>query len=302
MRSFKEIVEKASKGTPVRLAVAAPYDYNTLKAVLEAAKRGMVQPNLYGCREKIESVFIRNGWEICGCKVFDTDDPILKAVDSIRAGENDVIMKGAVTTPALMSVCLSKTRGLNMGRNISSIVVCEIPKYGKLLTVSDPALNILPDLQQKIDITKNMIELFQAVEVENPKIALLSSMEEVSAKIPSSMDAAVITQMARRGQIRGGIVDGPLAFDNIISSDAAEKKGICSEVAGCADGIVVPNIECGNAIIKSFVYFADSCNACVIMGALAPVVLPSRAGKLETKLSALALGTLIAKRKRDIQI
>lgn len=300
MKNFQEVIKKAVQGAPAVLAVVAPYDENTVSAVVMAKKEGVAEPRLFGNRQCISDALSSVG--ACGADydIVECEKPVAVAIESIRNGECDFIMKGKVTTPALMSACLSKSAGLNLGKSISAIAVCQIPSYGKLLAVSDPALSIAPTLDQKIDFTQNMIQLLKALEVEIPKIALLSSMEEVSLKIPASMDAAIITQMNRRGQIQGAVIDGPLSFDNIVSEQSAKKKGLDSPVAGSADGIIVPNIECGNALIKSFIYFAGSTNATIAVGAAAPIVLPSRAGALETKLAALAVGALLAKQNKEV--
>ncbi|MGI6463887.1 MAG: bifunctional enoyl-CoA hydratase/phosphate acetyltransferase [Candidatus Scatomorpha sp.] len=299
MKSFKEVIAAAAQGTPVTVAVVAPYDQNTFSAVTLGVQKHIVRARLFGERTRIEAAMAECESNSADYEIVDSKTPVLSAIEAVRSGECDVIMKGTVSTPIIMSACLNKTTGLNLGRSLSGITVCEIPAYGKFLAVSDPALNILPTLDQKVDITRNMIVLMHAIGIEQPKIALLSTIEDVSLKIPSSMDAAIITQMNRRGQIKGAIVDGPLAFDNIVSAHAAERKGINSPVAGDADGIIVPNMECGNALVKSVYYFAGSCNAAVVVGAAAPIILPSRAISPEAKLAALALGALLAKRIKE---
>ena len=300
MKNFKEVIAAAAAFGPVTLAVAAPYDKNTIGAVRDARKASLIRPLLCGNAGLIRSALDEAGENPEDYETLEGRDPARVAIAAVRDGRADFLMKGKLTTSAIMSACLNKTSGLNTGRSMSAVTVCHIPAYGKLLAVSDPALNILPTTEQKIDFTASMIKLLHALGIDNPRIALLSSSEEVSMKIPSTMDAAVITQMNRRGQLAGAQVDGPLALDNIVSAAAAEKKGIHSPVAGSADGIIVPNIECGNALIKSLIYFAGSTNATLVVGGMAPVVLPSRAGSLETKLAALAVGALLARRYKEV--
>lgn len=297
MRNFSEIIEKASRGVPATVAVIAPYDENTLSAVVLARAEHIAAPRLFGERERICQALLALGEDCLEYEIVDSETPVQAAIESIKAHECDFLMKGKVSTPVVMSACLNKVAGLNTGRGICAVTLSYVPRYGKLLAVSDVALNISPTLEQKIDFVKNMISVLDALDIEEPKIALLSSMEEVSLKIPASMDAAIISQMNRRGQIGGALVDGPLAFDNIISAQSAQKKDINSPVAGDADGIIVPNIECGNALIKSFIYFGGATNATVAVGAAAPIVLPSRAGSKETKLAGLAVGALLAKNR-----
>ena len=300
MKDFKEVIAAAAALGPVTLAVAAPYDKNTIGAVRDARQAALIKPLLCGDTGLIRSALEEAGENPADYEMSASRDPAQKAIAAVRDGRADLLMKGKLTTPALMRACLNKASGLNTGRSMSAVTVCHIPAYGKLLAVSDPALNILPTTEQKIDFTANMIKLLHALEIDSPRIALLSSSEEVSMKITSAIDAAIITQMNRRGQLTGALVDGPLALDNIVSAAAAEKKGINSPVAGAADGIIVPNIECGNALIKSFIYFAGSTNATLVIGGMAPVVLPSRAGSLETKLAALAVGALLARRYKEV--
>jgi phosphotransacetylase len=296
MEAFKtigEIVEQAKLSGPVPAAVAAPYDEVTITAVGDGVSAGLIVPELFGDQNLINPLLEKQG--LTGITVSHcTDSPGQQAIDSIREKKNRLLIKGSIPTPALLKLLLDKTTGLNSGKVCSFSAVCEIPDFGRLLIISDGGLNVLPSLEQKIDILKNAVELARALRIENPKAAILASMEEVMPNIPASMDAAIITQMARRGQIKGVIVDGPLALDNIVSREAAGKKKIDSPVAGQADIIIVPNIETGNALGKSLGYFAGSINAGIVLGAKVPVVLPSRAGTAVMKWAAIALGVLLS--------
>lgn len=294
IKSLIGIVSEATKKGPVDTAVIAPYDKATLEAIREGLKHKLIHPSLYGEKERIETLVQESQISLDAVKIYDCKAPIQPAIDSIRSGENRLLMKGAITTPQLMKACLDKTNGINVGKSCCHVIVCQIPGLDRLLAVSDGGLIVLPTVEQKADIARNLIELLHSIGVAEPKIAVLASMEEVSPSIPATTDAAILTQMSRRGQIKGGIVDGPLALDNIISETAAKKKGIVSEVAGNADAIIVPNIETGNALGKSLGYFADSINSGIVLGAAVPIILPSRASKPEAKWGSLALGVLLS--------
>lgn len=301
IKSLAEIVQEAQKRGPVPTAIIAPYDEATLEAISMGIEHGLIAPELFGDEARINEGLKNSEISSSKVKITGCNDPIQTAIDSIRGGNNRLLMKGAVTTPGLMKACLNKTGGLNVGKTCCHVIICEIPGRDKLLTISDGGLNVLPTLEQKADIIRNLIALLHSIGIAEPKIALLASSEEVSVSIPATTEAAILTQMNRRGQIKGGLVDGPLALDNIINEAAAQKKGIDSEVAGKADAIVVPNIETGNALGKSLGYFAGSVNAGVIMGTAVPIILPSRAGKQEAKWASLALGVLNAGLSKEEQ-
>lgn len=293
--TLSDIVAEAKKKGAVSTAVVAPYDESTLDAVSEGVKQGLIRPELFGEKKRVEKALAEFGVDagdvaICDCEA----SPVQAAIDSIRSGKNRLLMKGLVSTPQLMKACLDKSSGLNVGKSCCHVIVAQIPGWDRLLALSDCGLIVLPTLEQKADIVRNLIGLMHCLGVDEPRIAVLASMEEVSPSIPATTDAAVLTQMARRGQIKGALVDGPLALDNIASEGAAKKKGIVSDVAGKADAILVPNIETGNALAKSLGYFGGSTNAGIVLGAAVPIILPSRASKPEAKWGSLALGVLLA--------
>ena len=291
--TLKGIIEAARQKGPVPAAIVAPYDQATLEAVSAGVEHGLIVPEYFGEGKRIRELLAESGLNPDQAAICEAgDDPVQPAIDSIRSGKNRLLMKGSVSTPRLMKACLDKSRGLNVGKACCHVIVCEIPGREGLLIVSDGGLNVLPGLEQKADIIRNMVGLSQNIGIETPRVAVLSSLEEVSPAIPSTLDAAILTQMARRGQIKGAIVDGPLALDNIVDALAAKKKGIVSEVAGRADAILVPNIETGNVLGKCLGYFAGSVNAGIVLGAAVPIILPSRAGKPEAKWGSLALGVL----------
>lgn len=295
VRSFTEIMEEAKRRGPLPLAVALPHDPVSISTIAAGRKAGMVSPQLFGSGETISALLRQDGEDPADYDIVDSENPIQACIDSVREGRNRLLMKGSVATPRLLGACLNKASGLNVGRVVSSITLSAPPQLDRLLAISDCGVNILPAVEQKADILRNMIDLLHGLGLEEPKIAVLSSVEEVSTKILSTVDASILTQMNRRGQIRGALIDGPLALDNILSAEAARKKGIVSPVAGQADGILVPSIETGNVLAKSMVYFGGATNASVVMGAKVPIILPSRSAKPESKLSSLALGVLAAR-------
>ncbi len=293
IRNLSDIIAQAKKRPPVPTAVVAPYDTMTLTAVKEGTEEGLILAELFGDSAVIEKAAAAIGLNLKAVKITEAS-PIEGAIESIRSGRNRLLMKGSVTTPALLKACLDKTHGLNTGSCISHAAVCSIPGWERLLIISDGGVNVLPSLEQKADIIRSTAALARALGISLPKIAILSSLEEVKPNIPSTIDAALLTQMNRRGQIKDCVVDGPLALDNIVSKKAAKKKGIVSEVAGTADVIIVPNIEAGNALAKSLTYFSGSVNAAIVLGAKVPIILPSRAGSAEGKWGSLALGILLS--------
>ena len=247
LRSIADIISEVQKRGSVRTAVAAPHDVPTMDALLHAVDAGLILPTLFGDGRLICELMNGRHPEL---EVVDCPEGFVqRAVDAVRDGQCQLLMKGSVPTPALLSACLNKATGINTGSTLCHIVASEIPGWDRLLTISDGGMNILPSIEQKVQIAKNMIRVLHRLGVETPKIALLASVEEVGLKNPATMDAAILTQMNRRGQLKGAIVDGPLALDNILSAEAAKKKHIESAVAGCADGIIVPNIETGNTLL-----------------------------------------------------
>lgn len=296
IKDFKTLAERARQKGPVWIAVVAPYDLETMLAVKEGLLSGLARPHLFGDAKRIEPLIDESGINRDEIRIYDEADVpkmLDAAVESIRTGQNVLLMKGSISTPVILKTVLDKTKGLNIGRLCSHVVVCEIPDFDRMLVISDGGLNVAPTLLEKVDIVKNAIQVAHALNVEIPKVAILAAIEEVNPSIPATTDAASLSKMAERGEIRGAIVDGPLALDNAISMRSAEKKGIKSEVAGRADVIIVPTIEVGNALGKSLSYFAKSSNAGIVVGAKVPIVLPSRSGKTEAKWGSLALGVLL---------
>ncbi len=286
---------------PVRIAVAHPCDVESLAGPLQAAAEGLVIPVLVGPEAKIRAVAEAEGFELAGVEIVDVPHSHAaadKAVAMARNGEVEAVMKGSLHTDELMSAVVNKAHGLRTERRISHVFVAEVPTYPHPLLITDAAINIEPTLEEKVDIIQNAIELAQTMGMTEPKVAILSAVETVTSKLRSTIDAAALCKMADRGQIQGGILDGPLAFDNAISIVAAKTKGIVSPVAGYADILVVPDLESGNMVAKQLEYLADAVLAGVVLGARVPIVLTSRADSAEARAASCAIALLMAHRRR----
>lgn len=292
-KSLDHLVQKAKVLGPIRVAVAAAAQDLVIETLREAERLGLVEPLLVGEPEEITRVCAQAGWSVADDRIVPvrTDEAAAgEAVALVRRGEVDALMKGRLHTDALMRALLDAEHGLRVpGRRVSHVFVLEVPGHAKLLGVTDAAVNITPDLNAKAQILQNAVELFLLLGTERPKVAVLSAVETVNPAIASTLDAACLTLMARRGQIHGAMVDGPLAFDNAISAAAAKEKGIVSEVAGDADILLVPDLVSGNILAKDLEYLAKAVAAGVVLGLAAPVVLTSRADPPAARLASLAL-------------
>jgi phosphotransacetylase len=279
------------------VAVADAAQDLVVETMREAHELGLIEARLIGEPDAIRQVARDTGWQIEDDWIVPAESDsaaAAKAVALVRDGQADAVMKGHLHTDLLMHALLDKEHGLRMpGRRVSHVFVVEVPSHPKLLGVTDAAINIAPDLNAKADILQNAVELFTLIGIERPKVAVLSAVETVNPAIVSTLDAACLTLMARRGQLHGAIVDGPLAFDNAISGAAAKEKGIVSDVAGDADILLVPDLVSGNILAKDLEYLARAVAAGVVVGLAAPVVLTSRADPLAARLASLALGVLM---------
>jgi phosphate butyryltransferase len=287
---------KQSKNKKI-IAVAQAADAEVLKAVKFAIDYQLAEFLLIGDEQKITELAIVNGFDLNQNEIaiLHADTPQLAAklaVSKVSSGDAHVLMKGHLHTKFLLKEVLNREYGLRTGKTLSHVALFEFPKQDKLLFVTDVAMNLEPNVQEKQQIIENAVEVARKIGFDTPKVALLAAVEIVNPKMQATVDAAILTQMQKRGQITGCIVDGPLAFDVAISKKAAEEKGIQSEVAGNADILVVPNIESGNSLYKSFIYFANAKVAAVICGAKAPIVLTSRSDSYENKLYSLVLALL----------
>ncbi len=286
---------------PVTCVVAHPCDHDSLLGPVEAAKLGLIDPILVGPEAKIRAVAKAEGADLSKYRIVATEHSHAsaeKAVALVRAGEGEALMKGSLHTDELMGAVVSSATGLRTSRRISHVFVMDVPTYPRPLFISDAAINIAPTLEDKIHIAQNVIDLAHALSVAEPKLAILSAVETVNPKIPSTLDAAALCKMADRGQITGAILDGPLAFDNAISEEAAKTKKIDSPVAGQADILLVPDLEAGNMLAKQLQYLAGADAAGVVLGARVPIVLTSRADNVRTRLASIAVMKLVAHAKR----
>ncbi len=296
-RSLQQLIEKAKASGAMRIAVVDAEQEVVIETLREAHELGLSEPRLIGAPEAIQRIAVQVGWPVKDDWIVAAAgdaEAAMVAAELVREDKADAIMKGRLHTDTLMHVLLDKEHGLRVpGRRVSHVFVVETPSYPKLLGVTDAAINITPDLNAKAEILQNAVELFTLIGIDRPKVAVLSAVETVNPAIVSTMDAACLTLMARRGQLQGSIVDGPLAFDNAISAVAAKEKGIVSEVAGDADILLVPDLVSGNILAKNLGYLAGGVSAGVVVGLSAPVVLTSRADTLAARLSSLALASLM---------
>jgi phosphotransacetylase/acyl dehydratase len=297
-RHYHGMMARATSKPAVRTAIVWPCDEVSLLGAMEAAVTKLIVPVLVGSEEKIRSVAEGLKLDLASVRIVDvshTRAAAVKAVELARNGEVEMLMKGSLHTDELMSAVVSRDGGMRTGRRISHVFALDVPAYHKTLFVTDAAINIQPDLETKIDILQNAIDMMRTLEIAEPKVAILSAVESVNPAIPSTLDAAALCKMADRGQINGAIVDGPLAFDNAISSDAARIKKIKSPVAGDVDLMMVPNLEAGNILFKELQYLAGALAAGVVVGAKVPIVLTSRADGELARNASCALGALLAK-------
>jgi phosphate acetyltransferase len=293
----------AAKAVPtVTTIVVHPCDESSLRGAADAAEAGIIKPILVGPKSKIASVAAKHNINISGYEIVDaehSEEAAAKGVELIHAAKGEMLMKGSLHTDELMRSVTAKGTGLRTDRRISHVFVMDVPTYADTVFITDAAINIFPDLDGKRDIIQNAIDLFtQAGFGTLPRVAILSAVETVTSKIPSTIEAAALCKMADRGQITGGLLDGPLAFDNAVDTEAARIKGIKSEVAGRAQILVVPDLESGNMLAKNLAYFAKADGAGVVLGARVPIVLTSRADTPRARMASCAVATLHADGRR----
>ncbi|MCC6718732.1 MAG: bifunctional enoyl-CoA hydratase/phosphate acetyltransferase [Acetobacteraceae bacterium] len=291
------LVARCTGLPPLPTAVVHPCDAPSLAAALQAAAAGLIVPMLVGPQARIRATAAAAGLDLATWTIIDTPHSHAsaeRAVALVREGGAAALMKGSLHTDELMGAVVAKDTGLRTARRLSHVYVMDVPTYAKLLLVTDAAINILPTLDDKADIAANAIDLARALGVATPKVAILSAVETVTARLPSTIEAAALCKMAERGQIRGGLLDGPLAFDNAISREAARTKGIESEVAGDADILLVPDLEAGNMLAKTLTFLGGADAGGVVMGARVPIVLTSRADSATARLVSCAIAALDA--------
>jgi phosphate acetyltransferase len=294
---LNRLLEAVSKMPALSTAVVHPTGESSLNAAIEAASKGLITPIFIGPKKSIHEAANTAGLNANNFKIIDARDSHESAqiaVEMAKEGKVSAIMKGNIHTDELMSAVVSREGGLRTGRRMSHVFAFDVPSYPRPLFITDAAINIEPDLETKADIIRNVIDLAHILDIEMPRIAILSAVETVTSKIESTLHAAALCKMADRGQITGGLLDGPLAFDNAISEQAAKIKGIKSEVAGRAEILIMPNIEAGNMLAKQLEYMAHAEGAGIVLCSKVPVILPSRADDAVSRLAACALAVLIA--------
>jgi phosphotransacetylase len=298
---YEALRERCRGLPPARAAVAYPCDEASLSAAVEAAEAGLIQPVLVGPPAQIAAVAARHGLNITVLKVVEAADDhqaAARAVELVRKGEAELLMKGALHTDVLLHEVVQRETGLRTDRRLSHAYIMDVPTYHKPILLTDCAINIYPTLDDKVSICQNAIALCHTLGVPQPKVAVLSAVETVNPKITATLEAAALCKMADRGQIQGGLVDGPLAMDNAISKTAAEVKHIQSEVAGDADVLLVPDLEAGNMLAKQLTFMANADAAGIVLGARVPIVLTSRSDNVQTRLASCAVGLLLAHARR----
>ena len=303
--NFARLLKRCEGSQPVLCAIVHPCDRDSLLGPIEAAQRELIDPVLIGPEDKIRAVAEAEGVDISGCRIVSTPHSHAsadKAVAMARAGEVEALMKGSLHTDELMAAVVPSATGLRTNRRISHVFIMDVPTHTHPIAITDAAINIAPTLEDKVHIAQNVIDLAHALGVPEPKVAILSAVETVNPKIPSTLDAAALCKMADRGQITGGILDGPLAFDNAISQEAARTKKINSPVAGKADVLLVPDLEAGNMLAKQLTYLASADAAGIVLGARVPIILTSRADNVRSRLVSAAVMKLVVQAARTASI
>jgi len=299
---YEKLLERCLKLEPVPTAVVHPCEVTALSGAVEAAQKSLITPILVGPKDEIARTAKSAGLRLDNLEIVDVSDShasARRAVELVREGRAEVLMKGSLHTDELMSAIVSREGGLRTGRRISHAFVMDVPTYHKVLIVTDGAINIAPTLEDKVDICQNAIDLAISLGCEKPKVAILAAVETVNSKMSATLDAAALCKMSERGQIKGGVLDGPLAFDNAISVDAANTKGIQSAVAGDPDILLAPDLEAGNILAKQLSFLANADSAGMVLGARVPVILTSRADSVRSRIASCAVAMLVAHARRQ---
>lgn len=300
---FRDLIARVGSLEPIRMAVAHPCSETALQGAIDAARANIIEPILVGPRERVHSLAQKLGLDISPYELIDTPHSHASAAEAValcRSGRSEALMKGSLHTDEFMSAVLAKETGLRTAARVSHVFILDVPTYPRPLFITDAAINIYPTLEDKIHIVTNAVGLAHALGIELPKVAILSAVETINPKIPSTMEAASLCKMADRGQITGALIDGPLAFDNAISKEAAMIKGITSPVAGEADIFVVPDLEAGNMLAKQLTYLIDADAAGIVLGARVPIILTSRADSPKARLASCAVAAAAAVARRSM--
>jgi phosphate acetyltransferase len=298
---YDRLIARAKDVATITTVVVHPCDQTSLGGPVEAARAGIIRPILVGPAEKIRAAARSFELDIGGLEIVDaphSEAAAAKGVELIHEGRGELLMKGSLHTDELMHAVTARQTGLRTARRISHVFIMDVPSHHETLFITDAAINIFPDLDAKRDIVQNAIDLFTQVGLGTPKVAILSAVETVTAKIPSTLEAAALCKMADRGQITGGLLEGPLAFDNAVDPEAARIKGITSPVAGHAQILVVPDLEAGNMLAKNLSFIAKADSAGIVLGARVPIILTSRADSVRSRLASCAAAVLYADARR----
>jgi phosphate acetyltransferase len=298
---YERLLERCRGLEAVGMAVAYPCEVAALAGAVEARAKGLTEPILVGPAARIREIAARSAIDLGGIRIVEAPDSrtsAARAVELVRQGQAELLMKGSLHTDELLGAVVAREGGLRTGRRISHAFLMDVPTYHKVLIVTDAAINIAPTLEDKVDICQNAIDLAASLGVAEPKVAILAAVETVNSKMPATLDAAALCKMAERGQIQGGLLDGPLAFDNAISEEAARTKGIESAVAGDPDILLAPDLEAGNILAKQLSYLANADSAGLVLGARVPIILTSRADTVRARIASCAVAALAAHARR----
>ena len=300
---YEGLLAKCRSLEAIPTAVAYPCETSALEGAIEAGQKGLIEPILVGPAEKIAEIAKSSGINLGGTQVVDARDgrqAAAKAVELVLHGKAELLMKGSLHTDELLGAVVAREAGLRTGRRISHVFIMDVPTYHKVLIVTDAAINIAPTLEDKVDICQNAIDLAVSLGLAQPKVAILAAVETVNSKMTATLDAAALCKMTERGQITGGLLDGPLAFDNAINQEAAETKGIHSKVAGDPDILLAPDLEAGNILAKLLSFLANADSAGLVLGARVPIILTSRADSVRSRIAScgVAMQAAHARRKK----
>ena len=300
---YEQLLVRCRSLEAVPTAVAHPCEQTALEGALEAAEKGLIEPILVGPAQKINEIARQHGIDLGGARIVDVPHShasAAKAVEMVRRGEAELLMKGSLHTDELLGAVVARETGLRTARRISHVFIMDVPTYHKVLIITDAAINIAPVLEDKVDICQNAIDLAVSLGLKEPKVAILAAVETVTSKMPATVDAAALCKMADRGQITGAVLDGPLAFDNAISKEAARIKRIASQVAGDPDILLVPDLESGNMLAKQLSFLANADSAGLVLGARVPIILTSRADSVRSRIASCAVAMLAAHARRQV--
>jgi phosphotransacetylase len=299
---YEQLLARCRTLDPVPTAVAHPCEASALAGALDAGANGLITPILVGRASLIHEVAAKAHLELGHTRIVDVPHShaaAAKAVELVRTGQAELLMKGSLHTDELLGAVVARDTGLRTGRRISHVFLMDVPTYHKVLIVTDAAINIAPTLEDKVDICQNAIDLAITLGVATPKVAILAAVETVTSKMPATLDAAALCKMAERHQITGGVLDGPLAFDNAISKEAARTKGVKSEVAGDPDILLAPDLEAGNILAKQLTFLANADSAGLVLGARVPIILTSRADSIRSRIASCGVAMLVAHARRQ---